>query len=344
VKKNRLIYIILPLAFSFVVVFAILSYTIFSGLNIHPRDEISIIYIPEDASYEQVMDSIEACLSIKDKKILMWVAEKKNYPKRVQPGKYVIDNPMSYNHLINILRSGTQTPVRITFNNIRTLYELAGRLGGQIEADSSEIINFFLDPANYSKDGFKPENIISVFIPDTYEFYWNTGAGRFYNRMLREYKNFWNKERLQKSKEIGLTPLEVSTLASIVEEEAMKTDEKPRIAGVYLNRLKRGIPLQADPTIKFAINDFTVNRILYKHLDTDSPYNTYKYKGLPPGPIRCPSKSGLEAVLNAEKHDYIYFAARADFSGYHNFSRTLSDHNRYANQYQRELDKRNIFR
>ena len=170
------------------------------------------------------------------------------------------------------------------------------------------------------------------------------GAGKLYNRMLREYRKFWTRERLQKSEEIGLTPVEVSTLASIVDEEALKPDEKPRIAGVYLNRLKRGIPLQADPTIKFAINNFKVNRILFKHLETESPYNTYKHAGLPPGPIGCPSINGIDAVLNAEKHDYIYFAAKSDFSGYHNFSRTLSEHNRYANQYQRELNKRRIYR
>jgi UPF0755 protein len=162
--------------------------------------------------------------------------------------------------------------------------------------------------------------------------------------MLREYKKFWNSDRISKSEDIGLTPLEVSTLASIIDEEASKHDEKPRIAGVYINRLKRGIPLQADPTIKFAINNFTVNRILYKHLEVDSPYNTYKHAGLPPGPIGCPSVEGIEAVLNAEKHDYIFFAAKADFSGYHNFSRTLSEHNRYANQYQKELNKRRIYR
>jgi UPF0755 protein len=314
------------------------------GLNIHPKEDNATIYIPDDASYEQAMDSVRANLDVRNIKILEWVAEKKKYAKLVKPGKYVIDKPMSYNELINILRGGRQSPIRITFNNVRTINDLAGRIGGQIEADSAEIINFFSDPGNYSKDGFKPENVISIFIPDTYEFYWNTGAGKLYNRMLREYRKFWSRERLQKSEAANLTPVEVSTLASIVDEEALKADEKPRIAGVYLNRLSRGIPLQADPTIKFAINNFNVNRILFKHLEVDSPYNTYKHAGLPPGPIGCASINGIDAVLNAEKHDYLYFAAKADFSGYHNFSRTLSEHNRYANQYQRELNKRRIYR
>jgi UPF0755 protein len=342
-NKTWLKYIII-LPACVIVLCLYLIYNRFFCSGVWPKGEKSTIYIPEEASYEQAMDSIEANLIIKNKKTLRWVAEKKKYKKLVKPGKYSIDGPLNYNELVNILRGGKQTPVRITFNNVKTLNELAGRIGGQIEADSAEIMDFFSDPVNYRGDGFKPENIISVFIPNTYEFYWNTGSGRLYNRMLREYRKFWNRERLQKSREIGLTPIEVSTLASIVDEEVLKPDEKPRIAGVYLNRLKRGIPLQADPTIKFAINDFTVNRILFKHLETDSPYNTYKHAGLPPGPIGCPSINGIDAILNAEKHDYLYFAAKSDFSGYHNFSRTLSEHNRYANQYQRELNKRRIYR
>jgi UPF0755 protein len=342
-NKKWLKYIIL--LFAFVIVICLyLIYNQFFGLYVRPKGDKATIYIPEEASYEQAMDSVEANLIIRNKKLLEWLAEKKKYQKLVKPGKYVIDRPLNYNELINILRGGKQIPITIIINNIRTLNELAGRIGGQIEADSAEIISFFSDPENYSKDGFKQEDVISVFIPDTYEFYWNTGAGKLYNRMLREYRKFWTRERLQKSEEIGLTPVEVSTLASIVDEEALKAEEKPRIAGVYLNRLKRGIPLQADPTIKFAINNFKVNRILFKHLETDSPYNTYKHAGLPPGPIGCPSIIGIDAVLSAEKHDYIYFAAKSDFSGYHNFSRTLSEHNRYANQYQRELNKRRIYR
>jgi len=342
--NNRRLKYIIPLLAFVIMIGLIIIYNQFFGLRIHPKGEQSIIYIPEQAVYEQAMDSVKANLEIKNQKVFEWLARRKKYPVLVKPGRYVIDRSLSYNELINILRGGRQTPVRITFSKIRTLNELAGRFGEQIESDSAEIISFFSDTENYSKDGFKKEDIISVFIPDTYEFYWNTSPVKLYSRMLREYKKFWNRERVSKSEDIGLTPVEVSTLASIIDEEASKQDEKPRIAGVYLNRLKRGIPLQADPTIKFAINDFTVNRILYKHLEVDSPYNTYKHAGLPPGPIGCPSVESIDAVLNAEKHDYLFFAAKSDFSGYHNFSRTLSEHNRYANQYQRELNKRRIYR
>ncbi len=222
--------------------------------------------------------------------------------------------------------------------------QVAGKIGKQIEADSARIIDFLMNEANYKADGFTKEDIISLFIPDTYEMYWNTDAKSLYERMLKEYKLFWNKERLDKAREKNLTPKEVAILASIIDDEVVKKDEKPRIAGVYLNRIKQGIPLQACPTIKFALNDFTITRVLKKYLEVDSPYNTYKHNGFPPGPIGCPSIEGIDAVLNAEKNSYIYFAAKADFSGYHNFSRTLSEHNHYAALYQKELDKRKIFK
>jgi UPF0755 protein len=205
-------------------------------------------------------------------------------------------------------------------------------------------MNFLSDDSNFSRDGFKKETIISLFIPNTYELYWNTDPKQLYDRMLKEYHLFWNDTRLSKAKEKSLEPVEVAILASIIDDEVTKNDEKPRIAGVYLNRLRMGIPLQACPTIKFALNDFTITRVLKKYLIVDSPYNTYKHSGFPPGPIGCASIEGMDAVLNAEKHDYIFFAAKADFSGYHNFSRTLSEHNRYASLYQKELNKRKIFK
>jgi UPF0755 protein len=262
----------------------------------------------------------------------------------VKPGRYLIDKNLTYIGLIDMLRSGRQTPVNITFNNIRSIYQLAGKIGGHIESDSAAIAEFLTNPGNYSRDGFTRDNVISVFIPDTYQILWTAGPEGFYERMLKEYRKFWNNERTGKAKEKNLTPVEVSILASIIDDEVAKAEEKPRIAGVYLNRLRMGMPLQACPTIKFAMNDFTITRILTKYLQVESPYNTYKHTGLPPGPIGCPTAEGIDAVLNAEKHDWLFFAAKADFSGYHNFSRTLTEHNRYAAEYQRELDKRKIFK
>ena len=342
--KNKKILYLLTGAGILAVVILIIIYKSLFGISILTGKNSQVIYIPTGSSYEQVIDTLESKLIIKNKNILSWFAEKKNYPVLIKPGRYVIDKDLSYNGLINILRSGKQSPVRITFSNIRSMDQIAGKAGKQIEADSLQLISFLSDESNYISDGFNKENIISLFLPNTYEFYWNTDAKGFYTRMLKEYRLFWNDKRLSKAKEIGLDPKEVAILASIIDDEVAKHDEKPRIAGVYLNRLKRGIPLQACPTIKFALNDFSITRVLKKYLLIDSPYNTYKHSGFPPGPIGCATIDGIDAVLSAEKHDYIYFAAKADFSGYHNFSRTLSEHNRYALLYQRELDKRKIFK
>lgn len=340
---KKLIYYTLLLIGILLVAGAIVIYRTLFGTAVHTVGT-GVLYIPTGSSYISVLDTLNANLDIKNPKLLEWVAEKKKYPALIKPGRYVIDSDMSYNGLINLLRSGRQKPVKVTFNNVRSLNQIAGKIEKLIEADSSQLVSYFSDESNYEKDGFKEENIIALFIPDTYEFYWNTDPGEFYERMLKEYHKFWSGERLSKAKEKNLSPIEVAILASIIDDEVAKKDEKPRIAGVYLNRLKRGIPLQACPTIKFALNDFTITRVLNKHLVVDSPYNTYRHSGFPPGPIGCPSKEGLDAVLNAEKHDYIFFAAKADFSGYHNFSRTLSEHNRYAALYQKELNKRKIFK
>lgn len=302
------------------------------------------ITVSTGCTFEGLRDTLESSGVLKNEHTFLITSGLKSFKGNIRPGSYLIKPGMSNNKIINLLRSGMQTPVNVTFNNIRTLDELAGVVGRQIEADSASLSAFLTDQENYEADGFERQTVISVFIPDTYEVYWSLDARGFYRRMLKEYRAYWNKERKEKAEEKGLTPVEVSVLASIVDEEVSRQDEKPRIAGVYLNRLRQGIPLQADPTVKFAVNDFTIRRVLNKHLEFDSPYNTYLYRGLPPGPIRCPSKSGLEAVLNAEKHEYLFFVARPDGSGYHHFSRTLAEHNRYAAEYRRELNKRRIYR
>jgi UPF0755 protein len=341
--KKRLFYIFTGAGIIFLIL-SFFAYKQLFGISVFPIDKPCVLYIPSGSSYNQVLDSIRSNLEVRNPELFMRVANKKRYPQSIKPGRYIIKEPLSVNELINILRSGRQSPVKVTFNNIRTLNQLAGKFGKQLETDSVQIMDFFADESNFSADGFTKETIISLFIPDTYELFWNTGPEGVYQRMLKEYNRFWNEERLARAAEKELNRIEVSILASIIDDEVTKKDEKPRIAGVYLNRLKRGIPLQACPTIKFAMNDFTITRVLKVHLETESPYNTYKYKGFPPGPIGCPSIEGIDAVLNAEKHDYLFFAAKADFSGYHNFSRTLSEHNRYAAEYQRELNKRKIFR
>lgn len=331
--------IIIPLA---VIVAATAWHEVFRS-NVRAMEPVRI-FLPEGATFRDLVDTLDGNAILRNQGSFVLTARVRSLGTRIKPGSYLIEPGFSNYRLVNLFRAGNQSPVKVTFNNIRTLEELAGRIGRQIEADSLSLSAFFNDESNYSADGFTRETLISLFIPDTYELYWTTDAEGFYNRMLKEYNRFWSEERRQKASDEGLNPLGVSILASIIDDEVVMSDEKPRIAGVYLNRLRLGIPLQACPTIKYALNDFTIKRVLKKDMQVDSPYNTYMHKGLPPGPVRCPSRSGIEAVLNAEKHDYLYFVARYDFSGYHHFSRTLSEHNHYAALYQRELDKKRIYR
>lgn len=339
-KKILLTFFYTFLVASFVLV--MLLWIIVLRENVKP-DEPVRIYLPTGSDFSALTDTLESADLLRSRESFIITSRLKSFGKTVKPGSYIIEPGMSNNSLVNMLRSGRQAPVNVTFNNIRTLDELAGRIGGQIEADSASLAEFFHDEANYSADGFDIRTLIAVFIPDTYELYWSVDPRGFYRRMLKEYRDYWNDDRTSIAENLGLTPAEVSVLASIVDEEASREDEKPRIAGIYLNRLTTGMPLQADPTIKFAVNDFTLRRILNIHLEVESPYNTYKYSGLPPGPIRCPSRSGLDAVLNAEDHEYLFMVARFDGTGYHHFSRTLAEHNRYAAAYRRELNRRRIY-
>lgn len=264
------------------------------------------------------------------------------YPSSMKTGRYAVRDGMSNLALLNDLRRGQQAATRVTFNNIRLKEDLAERLSEQLMLEKEELLALWNDSLYCDSLGFTPQTIPALFIPNTYEVYWNVSAEKFMGRMLREYRAFWTDERRKKAEEEGLTPIEVSILASIVEEETAVADEYPIVAGLYLNRLRAGIPLQADPTVKFAVGDFTLQRILFKHLEVDSPYNTYKYAGLPPGPLRIPTIRGLNAVLNYNKHAYLYMCAKEDFSGRHNFAKTLAEHNRNAERYRSELNRRKI--
>ncbi len=255
-------------------------------------------------------------------------------------GRYKLTPGMTNNALINKIRSGQQSPVRLTINLIRTKPQLASLVSRKLEADSAQLMKLLNDDAYLKKFGFNSQNVLAMFIPNTYEFFWNTSADRFMRRMYREYKKFWTPERLQKAKEIGLTPIEVSILASIVQAEQMRhPDEWPRIAGLYMNRLKRGIPLQSDPTLIYAWGDFSIKRVYNYHKEIESPYNTYKYKGLPPGPILTPDPRAIDAVLNYEHNKYLYMVAKDDLSGYHVFTTNLRDHLYYARKYQQALNR-----
>jgi UPF0755 protein len=279
---------------------------------------------------------------LKDTSSFLWVAEKKSFdtPKA---GRFLIKDKMSNNKLINILRSGMQKPLKLTLNSVRTLPKLASKVGKTLYLDSANLIKALADSQLAAKYGFDRFKFPSMIIPNTYEFYWDTDVEEFLQRMANEYKRFWTEERKQKAQELGLSQSEVSILASIVQaEQQMHRDERPKVAGVYLNRLEKGMRLQSDPTLIFALNDYSIKRVLNEHKKVNSPYNTYKYPGLPPGPINIPEISSIDAVLNADDHNYIYMCAKSDFSGYHHFAATLNQHNRYAAQYRRELNRRRI--
>ncbi|MBN2519657.1 MAG: endolytic transglycosylase MltG [Bacteroidales bacterium] len=344
-KYYKISLIILIIISSILLIYGIYIYNIAfkPNVKIHNSTEY-FLKIPTNSSFNDVIKIIENDSVLKNINTFIKLSKKKNYPKHVYPGRYLIKNKMGNNKIINLLRSGKQKPFNVIFNNIRTKERLAQVISNQIEADSSSLVNLLNDEEFLSKYNLNQETAISIFIPNTYQFYWNTNAEAFFNRMFREFDVFWNEERIQKSEEIGLSKIEVITLASIIDEEAVKKEELRRIAGVYMNRLQQRMRLQADPTIKFILGDFTVRRILYDDLEIDSPYNTYKYWGLPPGPIRIPSIAAINAVLNYEKNEYLYFCAKEDFSGFHNFAKTLDEHNRNKRLYLRALDKNEIYR
>ena len=299
-------------------------------------------FIPTNATYEMVLDKFSKSGKVKDIKTLDWMARQMNYPKRVNPGRYIIEPNMTNRQLIQLLRSAAQTPVMVTINKFRTKEALAGFVARKIETDSAELVTMLNNPVFLAQNGFTVDNVMAIFLHNTYEFYWNTDAKEFFERMLKEYRRYWDGKRTAKAEILGLTPETATTLASIVEEETNMKSEKPMIAGVYLNRLKKNMKLQADPTVRFAWNDFTIKRVLFSHLAIESRYNTYLYEGLPPGPICTPSPSSVEAVLNPEIHDYYFFCAKEDFSGTHNFARTHEEHIQNARRYRDSLDVKKI--
>ncbi len=301
------------------------------------------IYIPTGSDWDGLKTILYKNGLVVHRKDFEWLAEKKNLPSRVLPGKYMISNGISNNDLIDLLRSGEQVPVKVIFNNVRDVFQLSKKVGRQIEADSASIAKILSDTNELKTYGLTPETAPTLFIPNTYEFYWNTSASKFISRMREENLKFWNSYRTSRAQAIDMTKEEIITLASIVEKETNKNDEKAVIAGVYINRLISGWRLQADPTVIFAVGDFNIRRVLNVHKKVDSPYNTYGHLGLPPGPICIPSISSIDAVLNYEDHGYFYFCAKDDLSGYHVFAKTGIQHNKNAKAYQKALNDLNIY-
>jgi len=309
---------------------------IFSANTSFTESEI-YVYIPTDATYKNVEKIIIPYIKNMDN--FRMTAQKKNYPQNIKPGRFLLKKGMNNNDIVNALRQNI--PIQLKFNNQETIEHFAGRIAQQIEPDSFSILNSILNPDFLAENEFTQETILSMFIPNTYDFFWNTSGLQFRERMAKEYRRFWTNERIEKAEKLNLTPQQVSILASIVQKETAKIDERPKIAGVYLNRLNKKMLLQADPTVIFAIKkhsnewEKSIKRVLLKDTKMESPYNTYFISGLPPGPIVMPDISVIEAVLNPEKHDYLYFCASVERFGYHEFAKTLSQHNTNATKYHR---------
>jgi UPF0755 protein len=309
-----------------------------------PEGKTFYLHIATGSVFQDVMDSIEAHHLLKNKKNFDWVVLKKKYDMHIHAGRYPVKNGMSNNAFVNMLRSGLQEPVRVVINNARTNEDLAGSLSAQLEPNAGKVLELLNDDQFTGQYGFNRFTILGMFLPNTYEFWWNTSAEALFKRMYGDYNKFWTNYRRNKAREINLDQNAVITLASILMNETNKEDEYRRMAGVYINRLNKGIMLQADPTVKFALHDYERKRILKKDIQINSPYNTYLHYGLPPGPIALPSVKAIDAVLEYEKHDFLFFCAREDFSGYHNFARTLDQHNKNARSYQKALNRRNILK
>lgn len=332
---------------SVLIVYGYMMYRdIFSDNTRFTENEV-YVYIPTDASYDEVKKIVSPY--VKDMNRFEKVAEKKAYPQREQKaGKFLLKKGMNSNEIINALRQNI--PVNLSFNNQERLENFAGRIGAQIEADSLSLLNAFTDEQFLKENGFTRDNVLCLFVPNSYEFFWNTSAIKFRDKMAKEYRKFWNTARLEKAKQLNLTPIQVAILASIVHKETVKEDERPIVAGVYLNRLRKGMKLEADPTVIYAVklqsNDFSqvIKRVLNKDLATDSPYNTYKYEGLPPGPIAMPDITALDAVLNPAQHNYLYFCASVTRFGYHEFAVTPAQHELNRQQYVAWISKQGIKR
>ncbi|REE08307.1 UPF0755 protein [Winogradskyella pacifica] len=330
------------------VIFGVIAYYIYSTMfspNTNFENETAYIYVPTNANYSEVRSQLEPLL--KDIGAFDALAKQKKYVTNIKAGRFAISKGMNNNDIINSIRS-KNLPVKIAFNNQHSIKDLAGRISMQIEADSLTLNKAMTDELFLTNNGFSKATALGMYLPNSYEFFWNTSAETFRDRMLVEYNRFWTDARKAKAKKLNLTPNEVITLASIVHEESKQADEQPRVAGVYLNRLRIGMPLQADPTLKFAAyqlpqyQNTIIRRVLNIHKDINSPYNTYQNSGLPPGPIAMPDLSAIKAVLNPESHSYLYFAADAKRIGYHKFAKTLGQHNNNAREYHRYLSSQGI--
>lgn len=324
--------------------FAFYAYQMLQTPNILVDRADRSFIIEKGATFKDVQNALYDGGYVNDLVSFSFLAKLMNYDESVKYGHYVLRKNMSNTEAIRMLRAGLQVPVTITFNNVRLINELPEKLSKYIALSEAELETLLLNDSVANAYGFSSNSFVSMFIPNTYEVYWTVSGKELLDRMHNEYEMFWSDKRREKAKALNMTPVQVSTLASIVQAESIKKEESARIAGLYVNRLKRGIPLQADPTLVFAMGDFTIKRILNKDREVNSPYNTYLNPGLPPGPINMPTIHSIDAVLNHEEHKFLYMCAKEDFSGYHAFATNLVEHNANARRFQAALNKAKIYR
>lgn len=322
--------------------FSFYAYQLLFTPNVQLEKTDTYLYIPSGATFETVKDSLDKNEILNDKVSFYFLTRLLKYRENVKPGRYLLKANSTNLSVVRMLKRGNQAPVKLTFNNIRIKSDLAELLSKKMEFSAAEFLGLLNDKSFVEKYGFNTSNVIGMFIPNTYELYWNVTAEHFIEKMHQEYQKFWNENRRAQAKAMGFSPAQVTVLASIVEAETNYNKEKPRVAGVYINRLHASMPLQADPTVKFAMGDFSIKRIYTVHTTFNSPYNTYMYAGLPPGPINLPSITTIDAVLNYEKHKYLYFCADSGLSGKHEFAETYAQHQKIAEKYRRALNKLRI--
>lgn len=324
--------------------FTFYFYQVFFSPNFLVDKSDQYFYIFPEDTFEDIRDNLFEKDYVQDPVSFSFLSKLMKYNENVKSGRYLIEANSNNRTVIRMLRAGLQEPVSITFTNVRMLSELSEKICKNIALSPKGLDSLLLKESTPAEYGFNKATFPCMFIPNTYEVYWDISAADLLERLSTEYDRFWNENRMEKAEALDMMPTEIMTLASIVQAETRHYDESPIIAGLYLNRLERGMLLQADPTLVFAAGDFTIQRVLNIHKEIDSPYNTYKYAGLPPGPINLPSITSIDAVLNAESHNYLYMCAKADFTGYHHFSSRLSDHLQYASKYQKALNKAKLYK
>ncbi len=343
-KKRSLLGITVAASLALLTALSLSLYSVCWHPNILVGKSSKQLYIPHNISFRELRDTLQKGDYLSSKTSFSFLARLMRYDRRIIPGSYQLTPNMSNWQALRLLRTGTQQPVKIVLHHVRDKADLAIKITQNLEISASAFEHLLHDLAFVSQYGFCPENVLTMFIPNTYELYWTISPEALFDRMYKEYQRFWNQYRASQAKCLNLTPVEVSILASIVQDETVRNEEASTIAGIFINRLNKKMPLQSDATIRYVLGKASVRRILYKDVTIDSAYNTYQRRGLPPGPLNVPERAMLDAVLNFTPHNYLYFSAKEDFSGYHYFTKSFEEHLHHARRYRKALNQAHVYR